>query len=260
MADMNSENNEQEEQPVEFLRERDILGFEKPTADKRQEEIIILEETKIAKQNPTSIITNNPKIYSKKTIQVFAIEAKLYYPPKLEKVEISLLLLFLMILFFTITVLTKPIFFYIGLLPFTFFLEWFYSSRFNPDKYLRGSITLTDEYIEINNQRFVLKEIRNLKVEINEYDGQIEIVTYTRRDYILNGTNNKISFEFLGLKIKYNFYISNTQVLNDFKVLYNNWYKEKINFIETTKVGRTYGMEYLNYQQIQDFKRKYEFT
>ncbi len=68
MSDTNPDKNEQEEEPVEFLRERDVFGFEKPSLKDEQSQI----------PSPTAEALNipeksNKKIYSKKIIQIFCI-------------------------------------------------------------------------------------------------------------------------------------------------------------------------------------------
>jgi len=68
MSDTNPDKNEQEEEPLEFLRERDVFGFEKPSLKDEQSQI----------PSPTEEALNipeksNKKIYSKKIIQIFCI-------------------------------------------------------------------------------------------------------------------------------------------------------------------------------------------
>ena len=184
------------------------------------------------------------------------IESKIFFPPKFSKTVKSLIVLALLLIYFLVTVLLlKNAVLFLVAIPVAFFLDYFGHSRSDPEKYLNGSIDFTDDYININGSHYLLKDINNLTIEINEYDWEVR--AGSRGSYTLNGTDNSLIIKNNTENINIKFYISNQATLTSFKELFKVWYNKKFNFIEQNKAGRTYFLEHLNYQQIQEFKNKY---
>lgn len=138
--------------------------------------------------------------------------------------------------------------------------SWFHHltySRKEPMSYFAAQLRFDHHLITIDDRVFTVKELQNLKIEINEYDGEI-IQTDARR--ILNGTNNHLSFTHLNEKISLQFYILSEVQKNQFRDLFEAWYINHVPFYEGNVAGRTYLLEHLNYREIQEFKRMYKIS
>ena len=162
----------------------------------------------------------------------------------------------LFVISFMILLILNKLILGLALIPIALLSDYYSYSRSNPDNGFKYQISFSDDFIEIDYEKYILRDIEKLVIEIQEFDGQILNLGKAKR--ILNGTNNKVSFTYHELDISHKFYIPNKPRMNEFKDLYDIWYRNKIEFKEQCKGGmRTYCLDILNYKEIQEFKAKY---
>ena len=139
-----------------------------------------------------------------------------------------------------------------------FWYENLTNSREDPQEYFSDTLVIETAQIIIAGTVYETKTINNLTININDFDG--EVIDTGRGKKILNGTNNRLSFVYLAKHISLQFYIVSEGQKEEYKDLFEIWYKTKFKFYEGNMGGRTYLLERLNYQQIQEFKKNYEIT
>lgn len=186
------------------------------------------------------------------------IELQIFHPPKIGLKEKQGLIFLLGFIYSVIVlIMKKPIllFFDVALI---FYSNIINKYRFNPEKFLDGSLIISSDSISINDKRFLLTELSKLKININDYNGMV-ITDDDNNTTYYNGINNYISFKQNNKSYRYEFFISDKEKLNAFKELFHEWYINKQSFFESSGEGsRTYCLEHLNYKEIQLFKEKYK--
>lgn len=130
--------------------------------------------------------------------------------------------------------------------------------RENPEPYFDENISICPNNIIIGNRTIPVKALKDLKVIINDFDGQV--IHMGRGKRILNGTDNWISISFGKEKINTRFYISSNEARQAFRSVFENWYLKGVRFYEGNTAGKTYLMAHLNYHQIQEFKKRYNLS
>ena len=137
--------------------------------------------------------------------------------------------------------------------------QYLTNSRENPQQYFCERLVFDAHKIIIGETIYETDTLNNLKILINDFDG--EIIPTARADkMILNGTNNQLSFSYANKSVCFHFYIVSEVQQEQFKELFDGWYKNKLKFYEGNIRGRTYLLQTLNYHQIQEFKNNYELT
>ena len=190
-------------------------------------------------------------------IQTYSVS----FPRRTKRSKISLAMwLFAFATFFSALYLNNSSYWVVAcvaIVPIFFVLDRLAYSRENPEKYFNKPLVITENEIALGEMTFLVKELTNIKVMINEYDGEI---LGGRGKKILNGTKNFVYFSHPSGRIAIRFYICSEEQKNTFKLLFDGWYKSKVNFYEGNVSGRTYLLESLNYKQIQEFKKRYELV
>lgn len=128
-------------------------------------------------------------------------------------------------------------------------------SREDPSPYFAEQLTFDIDKIIIGDDVFALEDLENFKLFIIDYDGE---TSQGRGRFILNGTNNHFSFTYRNRTISSSFYITSEVQKDQFKILFKNWYNNKFSFSESSAAGRTYLLNQLNYNEIQEFKKQYD--
>lgn len=137
--------------------------------------------------------------------------------------------------------------------------QYLITSREDPEQYFYKAIRFDTDQIIISDTVYKINLMSTLKILINEFDGQ-KSATGRGARMILNGTDNELSFSYQNKTVCITFYINSETQKEQFKTLFDDWYKNKIEFYEGTIGGKTYLLQILNHQQIQEFKKNYELT
>lgn len=132
-------------------------------------------------------------------------------------------------------------------------------SREPPQEYFNDILIIDPNQISIGETIYETNKLKNIKIFINDFDGEVIYMSRGGKK-ILNGTNNHLSFVYLDKQISLQFYIISEIQKEQYKDLFGIWYKTKFKFYEGDFGGRTYLLERLNYQQIQEFKRNHNMT
>lgn len=134
--------------------------------------------------------------------------------------------------------------------------DYVIGSRENPTSYFDQQLTFNTHVIHIGEKSYEINNLNNIRILINDYDGQIMSSPYA--NYVLNGTNNQLSFIHLKEKVSISFYIMSEVQKEQFCNLFEVWYNEQISFYEGNAAGKTYLLKSLSYQEIQEFKKHYK--
>jgi len=127
--------------------------------------------------------------------------------------------------------------------------------REDPEPYYDENLALCPDFIIIGSRIFPIEALQDLKIIINDFDGKV--IHLGRGKRIANGTDNRLSFSFGKEKFNTRFHIASEEERHSYRYLFEAWYVKGIRFYEGNPAGKTYLMEYLNYRQIQEFKRRY---
>ena len=137
-----------------------------------------------------------------------------------------------------------------------FLLSYLSKQREDPVPYFDKPLIISPKAIRLGSFTYKLDDVVNLEIEINEFDGEEKIIRGSDR-YILNGTDNRLSFIFLDKRIATNFYLISEVQKDQLREIFHYWYINRIPFYECDKSGKTYLLEKLNYKEIQEFKKNY---
>ncbi|MFC0605850.1 hypothetical protein [Winogradskyella pulchriflava] len=94
---------------------------------------------------------------------------------------------------------------------------------------LNGTLNITDELIEIDNQIYEINRISNLQIKVKNYSGELQGKPNHPGPWRSNGAGNNISFISNGIKIKKDFFIQSEKDFETLKKI-----KEKINTVANT--------------------------
>jgi hypothetical protein len=118
-----------------------------------------------------------------------------------------------------------------------------------------GEIVLTGDLFTVGKETVKTSNMSNLKIEIGHTKGYKHWYQYGYT--VDSGTKSSLEFNVNGVKSHYNFQIFSDRQLNDLKVVLEELYDKGI-FVKEFYLGnRTYLLENLDYEDIQDFKKKY---
>lgn len=120
-----------------------------------------------------------------------------------------------------------------------------------------GEIILTSDQFTFNKEAINVSDVKDLKIMIGYLKGHKH---WHRYGYTVDsGTRNSIEFYSKGVKKQYNFQLFSSKQVSDLKTVLEQLYIKRI-FVKEFYLGeRTYLLENLSYEEIQEFKRKYRF-
>jgi hypothetical protein len=138
-------------------------------------------------------------------------------------------------------------------MSFNFYKDW--GKKEEEGKYI-GEIILTGDLFTLDKEIIKTSEIKNVKIEIGYAKGYKHWHHYGYT--IDSGTRSSIEFTINGKKKYYNFQVFSDRQIKDLKFVFTGLYEKGI-FIKEYYLGeRTYLFENLNYEEIQEFKKKYK--
>lgn len=122
------------------------------------------------------------------------------------------------------------------------------------------TILITPETITIGDQRFSVKDISNLFLRLHSYNGMNIRWEVGQMGTPANGMNNEISFDYLGKKEQYHFYLANRKHAIALCAVLREYYRAKIPVTEIDFAGRrTCLMQLLETkEEIEQFKRRHK--
>ena len=166
------------------------------------------------------------------------------------------LLGFLIIYFLLLFVNIKAISL-IGLIILVIFYKFFFHRKNYRKTQIIGKLILTADKITLihgeNKKLFEINKLSDLKIIYVGYDGM------TIGRYVDTGDFNKISFNYLGTQYETQFDLDSKDRIDDLKILFQEWYDNRINFKEFYKGQRSYLFKVnFEYNEIQELKEKYK--
>ncbi|KYG83577.1 hypothetical protein [Roseivirga echinicomitans] len=116
-----------------------------------------------------------------------------------------------------------------------------------------GEIILEESQITLLGRSFPISEIQSLKIGFNRYKDQKVHSRYTLY-YYMSGIENEITLQTKAETLSYNFMILNSNHVHDIIEVLEYYYQQGL-FVQ--ELGRTYLGKSLDYEEIQEFKKKY---
>jgi hypothetical protein len=116
-----------------------------------------------------------------------------------------------------------------------------------------GEIILEETKIKLLKRSFLISEIQSLKIGYGHYKNQKIHNRYTIY-YYHSGTENEITLQTKTETLKFNFMVLNRNHITDIIQVLECYYEQGLFVIES---GRSYLGKSLNYEEIQEFKKKY---
>jgi hypothetical protein len=119
-----------------------------------------------------------------------------------------------------------------------------------------GEIILTGDTFILNKETIKTSEISEMKIEIAYTKGHKH---WSKWGYTVDsGTNSRLELTVKGKRSAYNFQLYTDGQIRDLKKVIEELYARRI-FVKEFYLGeRTYLLEELNYEEIQEFKKKYK--
>lgn len=138
---------------------------------------------------------------------------------------------------------------------FYFYKDW---GKKEPEGKYVGELILTAEQFVIGKDIVDTSDINDLKIEIGHPKG---FKLWHRFGYtVASGTTSKIELTAHGQKRQLNFQLFSDGQLRELKNVLEGLYKEGI-FVKEFHLGnRTYLLQELDYEDIQEFKKKYQLS
>lgn len=138
---------------------------------------------------------------------------------------------------------------------FNLYKDW--GKKEEAGKYI-GEIILTSDLLTLNKEVFKTSDITDIKIEISHTKGHKH---WHRHGYTVDcGTRSSLMFTVNGTRKHYNFQIFSDRQVNDLKNVLLGLYQKGI-FVKEFYLGeRTYLLDNLDYEDIQEFKRKYKLV
>jgi hypothetical protein len=138
---------------------------------------------------------------------------------------------------------------------FNLYKDW--GKKEEEGKYI-GEIILTEDIFTLDRETFKTTDIKNLKIEIGYTKGYKH---WHRYGYTIDsGTRSSLEFTITGLRRHYNFQIFSDRQVKDLKMVLEGLYEKGI-FVKEFYLGeRTYLLDNLDYEDIQEFKKKYKLV
>ncbi|MFZ1789526.1 MAG: hypothetical protein WAT92_14500 [Saprospiraceae bacterium] len=125
---------------------------------------------------------------------------------------------------------------------------------------IKGSISIRNNGIGINDEFYDYQQIKSLQFLINDCKGERLNTPGLFLDSgpsLSQGVNNKIEFEIKGEKKSLQVQLKSKEELLYLSDLIKELYLARIAFVEKLKNSKSYGLEHLQYKEIQAFKKKY---
>ena len=114
--------------------------------------------------------------------------------------------------------------------------------------------------ITVARQRYPMTAISNLEFNVEAYNG-----LYVNDGAMVSGQNsdgmtNGLWFETGGKRIDLGFYLESQQHVQILGLVFDEFYRLRIPFVERNRSTRTYMFQKLNAQELVEFKRKYGYV
>lgn len=116
---------------------------------------------------------------------------------------------------------------------------------------LTEHLVFDTENILIASQKYDLNRLKNIKIHVNNYDGEWERIGRSVRR---KGIDNILEFEINGNKYNFTFYLESKRMKAELGELLVEWYKSGVTIEESDGQGRTYGLKQLSYKQIRELR------
>jgi hypothetical protein len=136
---------------------------------------------------------------------------------------------------------------------FNLYKDW--GKKEEEGKYI-GEINLTADLFTLDKEAVKTSEVKDVKIEIGYTKGHKH---WHRHGYTVDsGTRSSLEFTINGLRKHYNFQIFSDRQVKDLKIVLAGLYEKGI-FVKEFYLGeRTYLFDNLDYEDIQEFKKKYK--
>ncbi len=138
---------------------------------------------------------------------------------------------------------------------FNLYKDW--GEKEEEGKYI-GEINLTADLFTLDKEVFKTSNVKDVKIEIGYTKGHKH---WHRYGYTVNsGTRSSLEFTINGIKRHYNFQIIFDRQVKEVKTVLEGLYERRI-FVKEFYLGeRTYLLDNLAYEEIQEFKKKYKLV
>ncbi len=122
-----------------------------------------------------------------------------------------------------------------------------------------GSIQLSLSTIKIDEQTYDFDDLNNLVFDVNDFRGERMTYPYgvPAGPCLSQGDSNFIRFKHKGIDIQVQFLLRSKEELIILGEYLTELYLNNVAFNETVNGGKSYGLEHLNYNDIQEYKKKH---
>jgi len=138
---------------------------------------------------------------------------------------------------------------------FNLYKDW--GKKEEEGKYI-GEINLTADLFTLGKETVKTSDVKDVKIEIGYIKGHKH---WHRYGYTVDsGTRSSLEFTINGPRKHYNFQIVSDRQVKDLKIILAGLYEKRI-FVKEFYLGqRTYLLQNLDYEDIQEFKKKYKLV
>ena len=120
-------------------------------------------------------------------------------------------------------------------------------------------LVVTSEGISVGQMHYPYKLITDMDFNVEAYNG-----LYVNDGAMVSGSNsdgmtNDLSFRAGGAKVKCGFYLESKEHVQQLALLFDEYYRRHMPFIERNRSRRTYLLQYLNERELAAFKERYGY-
>lgn len=120
-------------------------------------------------------------------------------------------------------------------------------------------LVVAPEGISVGAMHYPLRMISDMDFNVEAYDGLYvndgAMVSGSKSD----GMTNDLSFRAGGAKVKCGFYLNSKIHVQQLGLVFDEFYKRRVPFVERNRSVRTYLFQHLNETQLEEFKARYGY-
>ncbi len=121
-------------------------------------------------------------------------------------------------------------------------------------------LVISPEGITIGAMHYPLRLVSNIDFNVEAYSGM-----YVNDGAMVSGSNsdgmtNELSFSSGGQRVKCGFFLAGKQHVQELGLLFDEFYRLRIPFIEHNRNTRTYMLKVLTERELEEFKQRYGYA
>jgi hypothetical protein len=121
-------------------------------------------------------------------------------------------------------------------------------------------LVVDPEGVTVGAVHYPMRLVSEMDFNVEAYNG-----LYVNDGAMVSGSNsdgmtNDLSFKANGGKVACGFYLESKQHVQQLGLLFDEFYRKRIPFVERNRSRRTYLLQHLNERELEEFKKRYGYS